>query len=295
LDNKHKTPIALRKQVDEYVKEFPFTYDYTDVRLPDDGSAPQPIIPIVDGFICQECPFKTRDRSNIRKHGNQLHNKKNVADEDILRAVRLQSWFGERRERYWVVDEGQQDQQQRQAQRATIQDVGEGSDDSEQDPGSGSDSENSQDIVDDQIIRDIENWKAEAHGRRLRALDDAPAMEIDSWLQYTKWNEVLGQSKHNLLTTSSYTHKPDTEPELERVLRAWNRILERCLDTLANTDQKDILKWWGSPKNEAASQRPFELPQNAQTIKEYSMVWERLLCYIIRTGSTDDWEEQTGV
>ena len=70
LDNKHKTPIALRKQVDEYVKEFPFTYDYTDVRLPDDGLAPQPIIPIVDGFICQECPFKTRDHSNIRKHGN---------------------------------------------------------------------------------------------------------------------------------------------------------------------------------------------------------------------------------
>jgi hypothetical protein len=77
---------------------------------------------------------------------------------------------------------------------------------------------------------------------------------MDSWLQYTKWNEVLGQSKHNLVKTHQFTHKPDpNEPELDRVLRAWNRILDRCLDTLAATDQKDALKWWASPKNEATS------------------------------------------
>jgi hypothetical protein len=73
--------------------------------------------------------------------------------------------------------------------------------------------------------------------RLLEALKKVPAVEIDSWLQYTGWNEVLSQSKHNLVKTHQFARAPDLdEPELERVLRVWKRILERCLDTLAATD-----------------------------------------------------------
>ena len=43
----------------------------------------------------------------MRKHVNKIHNKKGAVDEDILKVVRLQSWFGEKWERYWVVDKGQ--------------------------------------------------------------------------------------------------------------------------------------------------------------------------------------------
>jgi hypothetical protein len=129
----------------------------------------------------------------------------------------------------------------------------------------------------------------------LEALKKVPAAEIDSWLQYTGWNEVLGQSKHNLVKTHQFARPPDLdEPELERVLRAWRRILERCLDTLAATDQKDALKWWASPKNEAASQRPFELPQNAKTVEKYSAIWERFICYMMRTAPVERWEDKSG-
>jgi hypothetical protein len=110
---KHKTAVELRKQVDQYVAAFPFEYDYKTVRLPQDGSAPQPVIPVVGGFACKDCPFKTRDRSTIRKHANKVHNRKRVADEDIFQAAQLQSWFGEKRERYWAVDESQQIAQER--------------------------------------------------------------------------------------------------------------------------------------------------------------------------------------
>ena len=68
--------------------------------LPSDRSALQPIIPVVDGFACRECPYKTRDRSNIWKHGNQAYKKKRVADEEMFKVVRMQSWFREKRERY---------------------------------------------------------------------------------------------------------------------------------------------------------------------------------------------------
>lgn len=161
---------------------------------------------------------------------------------------------------------------------------------------SGSDGESSKDgNSDDEIIQGIENWITDAQDRRLKALKNVPAAEIDAWLHFTSWNEVLGQSKHNLVKTHQFARPPNLdEPKLERVLRAWSRILERSLNTLAATDHKDALKWWGSPKNEAASQRPFELPQNAQTVEKYSAVWERFICYMLRTAPVENWEDETG-
>jgi hypothetical protein len=296
LGDKHKTPIELRKQVEQYVKGFPFAYSHIDVPLPVDGLAPQPIIPVVDGFVCWDCPFKTQSRATIRQHANQAHNKKRVADEELCRSARLQSWFGGKRERYWVVDESKQDEQVHQVRRRTVQDVGEESNESEAHSNDELDSNNdSQEEINDQIVQDIEKWKTEAQERRLTLLKKVPVVEMDSWLQYTKWNEVLSTSQHNMVKTFQFTREPDAdESELRRLLHAWRRILERSLDTLAATDHKDALKWWASPKNEAASQRPFELPQNAKSVEKYSGYWESMICYIMRTAPIEGWEDETG-
>jgi hypothetical protein len=52
LDIKHKTPLELQKQLDQYIRESLFAYNSASVLLPYDGLALQPIIPIVDGFAC---------------------------------------------------------------------------------------------------------------------------------------------------------------------------------------------------------------------------------------------------
>jgi len=105
---------------------------------------------------------------------------------------------------------------------------------------------------------------------------------------------VLGQSKHDIVKTLEYASMPDPEEsELVRLMDAWNRILNRCLDTLAATDHKDILKWWASPKNEAASQIPFELHQNSQSVDKCSMDWQQFICYAMRTAPAQ-WEDETG-
>jgi hypothetical protein len=187
LRDRHKALSDVQKQVDAYIAEFPFEYDHTSVPLPCNGSSPQPIIPIVDGFACRDCLYKSVNRRVTRQHANKAHHKKRVADKDIFQVARLQSWFREKRERYWSVDESQQVAEEQQARRAAIQDVGEeAASDSEPNADSSSDGEHSQDEIDDQIVREIENWKAEAQERRLRALNNVPAVEMDSWLQYTK-------------------------------------------------------------------------------------------------------------
>jgi hypothetical protein len=54
---------------------------------------------------------------------------------------------------------------------------------------------------------------------------------------------VLLQSKHSIVKTHEFVYVPDLEePELVRLLEVWNRILNCCLDTLAATNYKDILK-----------------------------------------------------
>jgi hypothetical protein len=104
----HKEKPSVRKQVQEFVAGIPWEYNYSTVKLPADGLAPQPIVPVAGGFRCQECPFKTQDHSNVRKHANKVHNKKRAAADELFEPVQLQSWFQDGKERYWTVDESQQ-------------------------------------------------------------------------------------------------------------------------------------------------------------------------------------------
>lgn len=203
LRRKHHTTIELRRQVDRYIEAFPFEYNYSDIKLPADGLAPQPIIQIRDGFQCQHCaiqPFKTQSRKAVKEHGNKEHGKKRVADEDLFHPVRMQSWFWEGKERYWVVDESKPAIPFGQPRQPSHVEEDEGSNDSDSHREKGqSDDNNSQDEVDDQIVQDIERWKSHAKERQLTLLKKAPADEVDPWLRFTQWNEVLSQSQLNYI------------------------------------------------------------------------------------------------
>lgn len=133
---------------------------------------------------------------------------KQADDKEAFQLARLQSWFRDGKERYWVLDESQQVARERQARRAATHNASEESDALEPHEGSRSDGDDSHDEVDNQIVQEIENWKAEAQERRLRTLKNVPAVEMDSWLQYTKWNKALGRSKHNLVKTAEFARSP---------------------------------------------------------------------------------------
>lgn len=100
LRDKHHTRPEVRKQVEEFLKSFTSEYEHSTVSLPDDGSPPQPILPIYDGFKCKFCQLRTRSRKLTREHVNKVHGVKNRDDNEMLLEVRLQTWFGEKREKY---------------------------------------------------------------------------------------------------------------------------------------------------------------------------------------------------
>jgi hypothetical protein len=160
----------------------------------------------------------------MRQHSNTEHSKKRLKDKELFRAVQLQTWFREKRARYWVVDATRQS------------DVNNESRDVNNNSSSGSGDASAA------IRAEITEWMMEEEGQYQAS---TVATEIDPWLQYTGWEEVLAASKHDLVTTAAFTATATaTEPELARLIQSWERILQRSLATLAAISKyKDILKW----------------------------------------------------
>ncbi|KFZ04594.1 hypothetical protein V502_10033, partial [Pseudogymnoascus sp. VKM F-4520 (FW-2644)] len=290
----HKTPLRIRREVAQFVEDFPFSYDHLTVELPLDGSAPQPVIPVVDGFLCQECPFKSSSRKVERMHWNKVHGIKRGNDEDQFCTVRLQTWFRDNRERFWVV-EGNQRGEAGESASIPVGENGEHGTNSDEDEYDGNGIEKSDDLqLLEQLRQEYQQYDADEEQRRLQLAENIPPTENDSWLHFTKWNGVLSASRHDIRKTYSFVRKPDTaEFELERVLQAWDRIVNRCLDTLGDVDNIDVLKWLQSPRQEEPASRPFRLPQSGYTLVKYGGLWHHFLCYVFRTAPDDEWEEST--
>ena len=108
LRKSHLEGLRVRREAKKFAlvlaeSDARFLRDHRVVELPINGSPPQPILPVVEGFSCRFCPFLTISRDKIRKHANKDHSTLCEKDERICTRVSMQSWFGWKRERYWVV------------------------------------------------------------------------------------------------------------------------------------------------------------------------------------------------
>jgi hypothetical protein len=77
----------LQKQINKYIKKFPFSYNYTTVILPLNKSASQLVIAVLKGHLCQACLYKTQSRDAIKKHKNKEHSKKRITDKELYKVV----------------------------------------------------------------------------------------------------------------------------------------------------------------------------------------------------------------
>jgi Orsellinic acid/F9775 biosynthesis cluster protein D len=89
LRDKHQVKIKLRKQLDEYLKQWQWPYDFQTVPLPLAGLAPQPVLPVFNGYQCRDCEYKSQSRAAIRQHMSIEHSKKRIKDEEMFSSVRL--------------------------------------------------------------------------------------------------------------------------------------------------------------------------------------------------------------
>ena len=261
LRDKHKVQSEIRQQLAEYLKQWQWQYDYQTIPLPLDSSLPLPGLPVLNGFQCKSCSYKTTNRSVIRKHCNRQHNQQRLEDHILFTAVQIQTWFKEKRARYWVVEDATHQSHE---------------DSNGSSSGSGCDTT---------IKAEIADWITKQEKSQAGLDREILTTERDPWLRGVHWDEVLAGSQHNLVRTAAFaTTATATEPDLVRLIQSWERILQRCLTTLAAIGKyKDILKWWVSPKIPEPKQVPFELLEKA-SLKQYSQTFQRLLCYILQVA-----------
>lgn len=131
--------------------------DFRVVEVPIDGLASQPIVPVVDGFSCHSCRFLTVSRSVEQKHIGKVLSKRDKEDKCIFARVRQQSWYGPKRERYWVVDESEDCiSSNRTKKRATRDATRRGKTDGYKEPGE-----------QDKVAEAIQCWQAKGTERSL--------------------------------------------------------------------------------------------------------------------------------
>jgi len=90
LLRKHEVGKKTREEANQYIKQWQWPYDSKSIILPPNGSAPQPVIPVLDGYQCLWCEYITQSRKAGREHGNKAHQLKRVPDKELVRPVQIQ-------------------------------------------------------------------------------------------------------------------------------------------------------------------------------------------------------------
>ena len=69
-------------------------YTRSTIGLPDNGSAPQPLLPISSRFKCKKCEFwSSSDKGACWAHGNMEHGLRWAGFEEMFQKVKMQAWF----------------------------------------------------------------------------------------------------------------------------------------------------------------------------------------------------------
>lgn len=103
LAQTHNLAKMDRQPVVQYCQTLPMILAADALALSRDNSSPVPFLPILEGFACSLCPFYSQNRGMIRAHINKVHQLFRHDCRTRIRPVQLQSWYREKRAKYWQV------------------------------------------------------------------------------------------------------------------------------------------------------------------------------------------------
>ena len=122
----------------------------------------------------------------LREQCNKAHQLQRKKDEELFRPVKVQSYFQDRRERYWVVDDAAEARPATAIAQGVVQGDGDllSGNDGGGGGGSGDSSSEDDNGVEDQIAQEMQNWTEEVKERRLKLLAKVPVAKLNSWLRF---------------------------------------------------------------------------------------------------------------
>ncbi|KAI9765866.1 MAG: hypothetical protein M1839_005302, partial [Geoglossum umbratile] len=209
----------------EFAKQLP---SYTNDTLPlyPDNSLPISEWPIIEGFQCRRCNFRSRRKRSVFDHTTKEHGMKGFLLEARLEEVLLQAWFSDNRAKYWKVKSMEEVIEEQQ----------------------GSTREEDEDIeanISIQTRIDIlkkEKRRNERLEERRQILDiNNRPDDKDYWLIRTQWKQLF--AGRNLKTISAAKRVPDEEESnLVWICLAFDNVVLRAMETVRETP-REALRW----------------------------------------------------
>jgi hypothetical protein len=119
--------------------------------------------------------------------------------------------------------------------------------------------------------------------------EESGKTENSPWLERTDWKRMfpVGRDMKRLI---GFTNKDvASEPELERVKASVHRVIENCLDSVKDLDDRgwnELRFWLRSHQKDKAHEKPFR--KYYVKIKDYANVWMQLILFCWRTFELPD-------
>ncbi|KAK6225124.1 hypothetical protein QIS74_02548, partial [Colletotrichum tabaci] len=246
-------------------------------ELPPDGTPPIQQVPLLDGYGCTRCPFRTSSRKLAKLHAQRDVHEAGLpavtptaahTDSPGWGAVQVQSLCRGRYTRYWIVQargigglSAWQDSDDVFAERLSRQESLMAAEDEEW----GRTIVASLDINQQSSwVREM-GWAVHLAGLDLIDLHAAGQAPVSEAVRRAAWDEGFKEEQRRFALLSE----------------SFRREVARCSLRLGKVPL-ETKRWLKSIDPSKPHGRPFELGQEADTVRKYQGIWERYLCYCIR-------------
>lgn len=137
-----------------------------------------------------------------------------------------------------------------------------------------------------QVERQLEETAAAIHDWDRTIPDAATVTEVSPWLEMTRWPKYLGG--HDFVETALLAAKP--HPVREPLLWALAESVERVIEAGHRSIREDKVNVFDQARinsfiqRRRASNRPLMIQLRKATWRQYTSIWQRLVCFAYRTA-----------
>lgn len=278
LWEKHSLPAKDRAGLNAFVRGLGLQDPNGLSPRPDESSA-HPHLIVQRGVTCLQCRYRTTSPNLLQRHIAKEHGqqkRRDGSDKGILWAeADLQSWSQNGKRDFWMVKTGREDgppavQQSPRRKRRLSQ------------------------------IRREEVERVARRQQSMEAGEREDPLLSSNWMRRTGWTKLFVGTDRSMLVALSKppTANPDgydvggdhgvemmfsavVERRLAVLSITIDRFLDRCEDTLCNTDHS-IRCYLRSHFPGRSYKSPFELPGRDTTRKRYRSLWKRMVYFCVR-------------
>ena len=293
----HRTlPRSQRRQIlDQFaaLSDVVSRSEHATHPLPPDHSPPIPYLPTYEGFTCgqDDCCFLSQSYDCLMKHLNSRHALYRGACAPFVHRVTLQSWYGDRRAKYWIVSsEGKAAEEGRETEGHKKRGKG-----------------HSDRLCALAALQTQEQERLDRRRQDYRAGGTAlQATESTLWLRHTQWPvqfanrplDILAATTvlpHRLCTAdyilgawegTDFMSPVEDELRLCRLLKLLSHVFDRCLQTLKATPEP-LRCWLKSYAETTFCSKPFAVLERQASQRRYLGYWRRFLCFVFRAWRTE--------